>query len=146
MCTDEVPEIRVKRSPFIHILAFILCCRCEGLDVLFQQRDAARHEWEAVRPGQSTDYAWDLPLGSHKLCISIKDSSAAFRDMTTHEYSLDLIKAWLLSLSYLKGWHPFRYLYDACQGCNVNVRRYSAKLVRALHAPSILLHKLLWAP
>lgn len=60
--------------------------------MLFQQRDAPKHEWEAVQPGQTTDYAWDQPSGSHKLCVSIKDSSAAFRDMTTHEYSLDAIK------------------------------------------------------
>ena len=66
--------------------------RCEGLDVLFQQRDLARHDWEAVRSGHKTDYAWDQPSGAHKLCVCIKDSSAAFRDMTTHEYSLDFVK------------------------------------------------------
>ena len=73
-----------------------MCFRCEGLDVLFQQRDAARQDWEAVRPGHKTDYAWDQPLGSHKLCICIRDGSAAFRDMTTHEYSLDFVKVCLL--------------------------------------------------
>ncbi len=64
--------------------------------MLFQQRDAARHDWEAVRPGQKTDYAWDQPSGSHKLCVCIKDGSAAFRDMTTHEYGLDTVKVRLL--------------------------------------------------
>ncbi len=64
--------------------------------MLFQQRDTARHDWEAVRPGQKTDYAWDLPSGPYKLSVCIKDGSTAFRDMTTHEYSLDIIKVQLL--------------------------------------------------
>ena len=60
--------------------------------MLFQQRDAVRQDCEAVRSGDRTDYAWDQPSGSHKLRVCIKDGSAAFRDMTTHEYSLDAVK------------------------------------------------------
>ena len=60
--------------------------------MLFQQRDAPRQDWEGVGPGQKTDYAWDQPMGSHKLCVSVRDASAAFRDVTTHEYSLDVIR------------------------------------------------------
>ena len=60
--------------------------------MLFQQRDAPRQDWEGVGPGQRTDYAWDQPMGSHRLCVSVRDTSAAFRDVTTHEYSLDVIR------------------------------------------------------
>ncbi len=60
--------------------------------MLFQQRDALRQDWEGVGPGQRTDYAWDQPMGSHRLCVSVRDASAAFRDVTTHEYSLDVIR------------------------------------------------------
>ena len=31
-------------------------------------------------------------MGSQKLCVSIQDTSAAFRDVTTHEYSLNIIR------------------------------------------------------
>ena len=83
---EIVRRLQKKSSP----------CRCEALDVLFRQRDTARQDWEAVCPGHRTDYAWDQPTGSNKLCICIKDGSAAFRDMTTHEYSLDAVKVPLL--------------------------------------------------
>lgn len=60
--------------------------------MLFQQQDAPRQDWEGVGPGQRRDYAWDQPMGSHRLCVSVRDASAAFRDVTTHEYSLDVIR------------------------------------------------------
>ena len=36
-------------------------CRCEGLALRFQQRDADAAAWEEVPPGACCDYAWEEP-------------------------------------------------------------------------------------
>ena len=65
--------------------------RCEGVRLRFQQRDLDSREWQEVPPGGSVDYAWEEPMGAHKLRVSL-DPGQGFKDPATHQYSLDVIK------------------------------------------------------
>lgn len=67
-------------------------CRCEGLALRFQQRDADAAAWEEVPPGACCDYAWEEPQGPRRLRVWIDGGSEGLRDCGQHEYGLDAIR------------------------------------------------------
>ena len=75
-------------------------CRCEGAVVKFVQRDVEGEGWQALEPGQLTDYAWDEPLGSNRLRVMVREGrrlADVENDLLNlrpniNEYQLDMIK------------------------------------------------------
>ena len=65
----------------------------------FVQRELEVEAWQALEPGQSTDYAWDEPLGSNRLRVKVQegrriaDTENEFNlRPNVNEYQLDMIK------------------------------------------------------